>query len=141
MPQTLESIKKLLAEEGYTCVLSNGEELITSREKGVKPLVQLIDGGRDFKGFFAADRTVGKAAALLYAYMGVTEVYAFVASEKGADICRSYGIKLSFERLTENIINRTGDDICPMEKTVAEIDDPKEAVAAIKGTMKRLTSK
>lgn len=138
---TLESIKKLLAEEGYTCVLSDGKQILTSREKGVKPLIGLIDSGKDLRGYFAADRTVGKAAALLYAHMGVTEVYAFVAGEKGADICRSFGIKLTYETLTPKIINRAGDDICPMEKAVAEISEPDEAVAAIKETIKRLMSK
>lgn len=137
--ESLVSIKKLLVDEDYTCALSDGETVLASRERGVKPLVQLIESGRDLRGFFAVDKIVGKAAALLYAYMGVAEIYAMVAGEGAAEVCRRFGIKLTYGELTPKIINRTGDDICPMEKTVAEIEEPREALAAIKETMKRLS--
>lgn len=137
--ESLESIKRLLGEEGYTCVLSDGETVLTSRERGVKPLVQLIESGTDLRGFFAADKIVGKAAALLYAHMGVAEIYAEVAGEGAAEVCRRFGIKLTYGELTPKIINRRGDGICPMERTVAEIDEPREALAAIKETLKRLS--
>ena len=62
-----ERLKALLAEENLTCVLSDGNRLIKSRERGVKPLIGFIESGKSFKGFTAADKVVGKAAALLYA--------------------------------------------------------------------------
>ena len=63
--QTLKA-KKLLEKNGYTCVLIKDEKEIFSFERGVKPLLNFIDKGEDFYGFFVADKVVGKAAAFLY---------------------------------------------------------------------------
>lgn len=133
-----ENAKNLLLNGNYTCVLSNGEDTVTSREKGVRPLIELIDSGKDFSGYSAADKIVGKAAALLYAYMNVSELYAEVASRAAVEVCGKYGIKLSYGTLTEKIINRRGDDICPMEKTVADITDPLAAYQAVKAKLATL---
>ena len=126
------NVKNLLLSGDYTCVLSNGEDTVTSREKGVRPLIEFIESGKDFAGYSAADKIVGKAAALLYAYMKVSELYAEVASRTAVEVCAKYGITLSYGTLTEKIINRRGDDICPMEKTVADISDPPGAYQAVK---------
>ena len=56
----------LLRESEHTLVLLRGEEQVTSDLRGIRPLLELLDSGRDFSGFVAADRIVGKAAALLY---------------------------------------------------------------------------
>ena len=47
---------------------------------------------------------------------------------------------LEYDELTNMIINRAGDGPCPMEQTVAQIEDPNEAFEAIKQTLKRLRS-
>ena len=50
-------------DEGCTCALTDGERIVTSRERGVRPLVELIASGADYNGWHAADKIVGKAAA------------------------------------------------------------------------------
>jgi hypothetical protein len=40
--------------------------------------------------------------------------------------------------LTENIINRSGTGLCPMEEAVKDIDDLKEALAAIQAKVAAL---
>lgn len=127
----MDELKSLLEKDGYTCVLSDGREIVTSRDRGVRPLVELIKSGKDYSGYIAADRTIGKAAALLYAKLGVTRVYAFVMSAGGVEVCKRHGIAAEYAALTDKIINRKGDDICPMEKTVMDIDAPDAAYEAI----------
>lgn len=41
-----------------------------------------------------------------------------VLSMGGKEIFEKFGVRFEFETLTEKIINRSGTDICPMEKTV-----------------------
>lgn len=135
----LENLKNLLAEENYTCVLSDGNEVVSSTQRGVKPLVGFIESGKNFKGFSAADKVVGKAAALLYAHMSITALYASVISEGALKVCRQYGIAVEYGALTQKIINRAGDGICPMERTVADISDPETALEAIKEKLKSLS--
>lgn len=133
-----ERLKALLAEENLTCVLSDGNRLIKSRERGVKPLIGFIESGKSFKGFTAADKVVGKAAALLYALMGVSSLYASVISEGALTVCKSFGISVEYGTLTQNIINRRGDGFCPMEQAVADILDPQTAFNAVKEKLKNL---
>ena len=133
-----ERLKALLAEENLTCVLSDGNRLIKSRERGVKPLIGFIESGKSIKGFTAADKVVGKAAALLYALMGVSSLYASVISEGALTVCKSFGISVEYGTLTQNIINRRGDGFCPMEQAVADISDPQTAFNAVKEKLKNL---
>ncbi|MDE6966768.1 MAG: DUF1893 domain-containing protein, partial [Clostridiales bacterium] len=76
------ALMPMLDDGGYTCVLSDGKNTVTSKERGVAPLLQMIEGGGDYRGYFAADKVVGAAAALLYAYMGGAQLCAHVMSER-----------------------------------------------------------
>ncbi len=127
----INSLKQSLINGDYTCILSDGNEVIKSKDSGIKPLVTFIVSGKNFKGFCAADRIVGKAAAFLYACMGISKLHAFVASTGAVEVCEKYGIELTYDTLCERIINRKGDDICPMEKLVEKIDDPEIAKEAL----------
>ena len=66
MSELVVVARKMLCEGGYTCVmLSRGEEF-TSFERGVKPLIEFLDGKHSFAGAVAADKCVGAGAAHLY---------------------------------------------------------------------------
>lgn len=139
MTTDLQNAKTLLSDNNYTCVLCKGETIITSTERGVNPLVELDDGAENLNGFSAADKIVGKAAAMLYVMLGVKEVYAEVLSRAGAEVFAKYKIACEYGELTEQIINRNGDGICPMEKAVQEIDDPALGLKAIKNKLALLS--
>lgn len=136
----IERAKKLLDAEGFSCVLTQGGTIYTSRKTGITPLVEFLSSGINLNGFSAADKIIGKAAALLFVLAGVREVYASVMSEPAVavlqqnKVCHSYGI------LTSSIENRTGTGQCPMEQAVSQTDDPAQAFTAIKATMKRLAN-
>lgn len=134
----IDYIKELLLNNGYACVLTNGKELEVSRERGVKPLVNLIDSGKDYGGYIAADKVVGKAAALLYAKMCVKTLYAHTLSAAAQNVCKEFGVAVTYNCLTENIINRAGTDLCPMEKAVANVTNPQTAYNIIKEKLKAL---
>ena len=75
-----------ILHDGATYALVRENEEIFGTERGISPLLALIDKSRDVRGFSAADKIVGKAAALLYVYMGVAAVYAEVLSQSAADV-------------------------------------------------------
>lgn len=127
----LERAKQLLVQNCCTLVLCKADITYTSKEKGVSPMVKLISENTDLNGFCAADRVVGKAAAMLFALAGVKELHTTVISRPAADFLTSAGIKFSYDEMTEYIINRKGDGKCPMELTVMDIDDITEAYLAI----------
>ena len=122
----------LLKESAHTLVLLFETETVTSDLRGIRPLLDLLDSSRDFSGFVAADRIVGKAAALLYVRLGVRAVFAEVLSSGGKAVLEEHGIEVAFDTLTEKIVARTGKGICPMEQTVQFICDPKQAETALR---------
>ena len=134
----LERAKTLLEEGKYTLVLVKGEKVITSYERGVKPLLGLLDEGKDVRGFTAADRIVGKAAAFLYVLLGVKAVYANVLSILAEGVLLGHGIAVEGQPRTERIINRAGDGFCPMETAVENITDPMQAYRAIKAKLNEM---
>jgi hypothetical protein len=124
----LEKARELLHSGNYgTCVLYNSDIFHTSFSKGIKPVLEFLTAGLDLKGFSAADTVAGKALALLLAYAGVEAVYANVMSKGAFEILKRYNIRCVYEELTEQINNRTGDGLCPVELLVADINEPEKA--------------
>ncbi len=127
-----------LREEELTCIIKTEDRTLTSRQSGIRPLLEWIAAGENVAGASAADKIVGKAAALLYVLMGVREVWAEVLSESGLAVFQSHGIRAEYAHLTPRIINRAGTGICPMEETVLSISEPSEALDVLKKTAARL---
>ena len=119
-----------LKANNYAIMASNG---YFSYENGIKPVISKINEDKEyFKDLIVADKIIGKASAMLLVMSGVKEVSCVVLSKAGQKILEEYNIPYYYEVLTESIINRKGDDICPMEKTVKEIDDLNDAYIALK---------
>lgn len=128
----LKKAKEIFASGEYTCVLCKGEAVLASTERGIKPLLQWLDGKTDVKGFSAVDRVVGRAAAFLYVLLEVGEVYAGVMSEGAVDVFSKYGIRSGYGVSAKEIMNREGTGICPMEQAVKGIDIPEQALEAVR---------
>lgn len=140
MKADLKKAVDLLSEGEYTCVLCKDDEVITSTVRGVKPLVDWLNSQTGLKGFCAADKVVGKAAAFLYVLLNVDSVYAPVMSKGAIDILSKNGIEAFYDLSVEVIRNRSDTDICPMEKTVQDINDPITAFEKIKHRLDLMTS-
>lgn len=139
MTDQLQKAKSILEEKGYTCVMCKDEELVYTRKRGVASLLEWLDSGRNFSDFSAADKVVGKAAAMLYVLMKVKDVYAFVISRGAIDVFEKYGIDFNFDSSVDVIKNRTGTGFCPMEEVTHNINDPVEAKKAVEIRLKQLS--
>jgi ribonuclease R len=91
-----------------------------------------------FMDVSAAGKVVGRATAFLYCLLGVKTVYANVMSRPAAQVLENSGITAQWGKLVEGIINRKGTGPCPFEAAVMEIDDPEEALAAIRNKMAQM---
>ncbi len=138
MNSNLLKAKEQLINGNFTCVLVKDSTVYTSHDRGVKPLLELIEKGIDLRSFSAADKVVGKATAFLYVLAEVKEVYAPVMSKSAKDILTKHGIKAFCDKSVDFIINRKGDGLCPMETAVKGIQDPQIAMTAVKEKLKAL---
>lgn len=136
--ECLKTARTVLEDGGYTCVLCRGDICITDSRRGVVPLLELLESGRDCKDFCAADKVVGKAAAHLYRLLGVTAVYAGIISAPARKVLEAGCIDVYWDTLVPAIRNRTQTGLCPMETAVWDIEDPEEALRAVKEARKHL---
>ena len=138
MEEGLLQAKTILETEGCTCVLWGQGAVYKSTQRGVRPLLDLLDAGLDVDGFFAADKVVGRATAFLYCLLGIKAVYAPVMSLAALEILHSHGIAASYGCKTPAIRNRTGDGLCPMETATRNAQKPQEALEAIRMALRNL---
>ena len=143
MQSTQEAMKlaaAALCPPEVTCaVVREGAVAATQSGLGVKPIRTLLATDPDLlKGAVVADTVIGKAAAMLLVRAGVVAVHGTVMSRSAADLLDQYQLPHRCDELVPMIINRTGDDMCPLEKSVLEIEDLDEAAAAIEATVARL---
>lgn len=131
----INNAKYILEDRNASVVFCRGEQMIILDGKGIKPLLELMKKQIALSEYSVADKIVGKAAALLFIKMKVSSVYGSVMSEKARDIFLHYNIPFFYKTLTKEIINRRGDDICPMEKAVENVNDPEKAYAILTDTV------
>lgn len=132
----LECAKKRL--EGNTVCLVKEDSLFMSQKRGVIPLLEFIESGFNFKDYSAADKIVGKAAAFLYACLGVKEVYAEVLSKEAISVFEKYNISFEYNILTDYIINRKGNGLCPMEEAVLNCSSKEDALLLVQNKLRDL---
>lgn len=116
---------------GHTLVLCRDGDVIVSDERGVAPMVGFLREGRQLSGYSAADRVIGKAAAMLFVKAGVREVYAYIMSKSAVAVLTAHGVPFSYGKLTYRIMNRDNTGLCPMESTVSVTDDVDTGVEMI----------
>lgn len=136
----LAKAKEIMIREEYTLVIVKNE-VRTFRERGVKPLLSLLDSSIDLSLASASDKVVGKAAAMLYVKLGIKELYASVLSKPALEVLTKNGISAEYGELVGAIRNRSGDGFCPMESAVINITDIDEAILAVKAKMAELSGK
>ena len=135
--QATELIKKGI----YTCVtVRNGKIETKGSPKGIVYIIDLYEKDM-LKDAFVADKIVGKAAAMVFTLGRVTSVYAENISDSAIKWFDIHSIDYKYNNRSEYIVNRKNDGMCPMELTVAEIEDEKEAVAALKNKIEELRKK
>ncbi len=139
MTTDLTNACALLDSGSYTCAACLGGTIHTATHRGVRPLLNWVQEGTDLRGFSAADRVVGRATAFLYVLLGVKEVYARVMSRPAAQVLEAAGIAAYAGTLTDGIVNRQGNGPCPFEAAVLHIQDPDQALLAIRAKMAQLT--
>jgi predicted transcriptional regulator len=135
----IEKAKELL-KNGTVLAVINGENQYVSVLRGVKALVSLlINNSELMDGAYIADKVVGKAAAILMVLGKVKEVYAITISKNAVKVFEKYGIKYSYQIITDFIINREGTGVCPMEQAVQAIEELTPAFEAIKNKLKEIS--
>lgn len=138
MQTDLETARWRLKEKGCTCVLCRETVCYESHTRGIAPLLDFLDSGMDMHGFSAADKVVGRGAAFLYCLLGIHALYAPVISRDALEILESRGIRVVWQQITEGILNRKKNGLCPMETATAGLTDPRQALQAMRHALETM---
>ena len=136
----LQYIERLKRDGLNLILLKDNEPLYQSAKEGMLPLYQAISelGVAKLENSIIIDKIVGKAAALLISYIHAQTVYCSTLSVRGKTVLEDHGITFRYEELTPEIINRYGTDICPFEKAVLDVEDPKIGYLRIQAQLRQL---
>jgi hypothetical protein len=128
----METLIDILHRGGYSCVIRKGDDTRTYCQRGVADLWQLCHDEEHFlQGAHIADKVIGKGAAALMIYGGAREVYADVISRPALALLQEHGIEVSYREMTDRIVNRRGDGLCPVEMLCVDLTTIDEMVETI----------
>ena len=120
----IEEMKSLLNQDDIVCIVSKGDQLLTSNLKGIRPWVKwLRECPEVLEGAYVVDKVVGKAAAMLMIVSKVKTLYTPVMSENALQYLTDQKIDFSYERTVAYIKNNEKNGLCPMEQTVIDVED------------------
>jgi len=137
----VELTNSILEDNHSTCVILKGDEIIyTSSFIGVKPLLVFMKESRDYEPseLTLVDKVIGKAALLLAAKIGITEIYTPVTSLAALAAAKAHHIRLYAIEAVPFIENRDKTGMCPIEMSVIDTNDFDEAFHRINETIKVL---
>lgn len=136
----LELAKQVLKEKEASIVLvKNGQIQYMGYGKGIRPLFELYLQEKDLlKGASVADKLTGQAAARLCMAAEVKEVFAYVMSQEADRLLVNAGINHQYDRQVERILNRTGQDLCPIEKIAIKSEDTTSLVTNIEAFLRQV---
>ena len=123
---------------GHTICLCKDGKCLFSNKRGISPMMDFIAEGVMLSAYSVADLIVGKATAMLFVKSGIKAVFAKTISQSAKNFLQMHGVQCEYETLAQNIINREGTDICPMEKAVLETDDVEEGYLILKAKLAAL---
>ncbi len=116
----------------YSCIVRKGDEERTFIRRGVIDLYELLQKEPDFlHGATVIDKVVGKGAAAVMALGKISELQTPVISTPALRLLQLGGIKVVYEKEVPHIINRAGNDMCPLEKRCAVSNTPSELLPVI----------
>ncbi|MCQ2369767.1 MAG: DUF1893 domain-containing protein [Paludibacteraceae bacterium] len=131
-----DMLSKLNADTLSLVVRNHGVET-TYTQHGVRDLFEL-QGAGVLKGAAVADKVIGKGAAALMIKGGVRFVSTNKITEPALKMLTDAGIEVSYTEIIEKIINKAGDDICPLEKLLQDVTDADTAYPIIAEFVKTL---
>jgi len=106
-----------LKQGGSLLIVKNGEIIFKSNKDNLRPLLECIEKFKDkMVGTIAFDKLLGNAAALLFVYAKVREVYALKGSKAGVNTLERNNINYLIEKIIPCVLNNQANGLCPMEE-------------------------
>lgn len=136
----INQAKEMIKNEIFSCIILKNNKIIHNiNGRGIKPLLSLYENNKtDLNNSFVLDRVIGKAAAKLIIDAQVKYIYGYVMSKNAIVELEKNNIEFEYEILIDNILNKDGTDLCPMEKIALQNNDTQEMINEIKNFLNKI---
>lgn len=142
MSGKIDEVIERLHTEQCSCVIFSHGSVTLCWGHGVKDLLRMLETTPEvLSGALIADKVIGKGAAAIIIKGGVSEAYADVISGPALELFRNSGVEVTFKTCVPNIINRSGEDICPVEKLCSDCVTADECIPVIQEFVNNLMSR
>jgi len=106
--------------QGYALVVVKDSKVVyKSKSRGIYPLYAAYINQMNFADSSAADKVVGKGAAIFFYKLNIKRLDTVVISRPALDYLQEHDVVVSYAKLVDCIENRNRDGRCPVE-TIAE---------------------
>lgn len=117
-------------------IVKDGKTIFEGTSPSVVDLLNAFQVyGRWLEGSVLADRVVGRAVALICRHIKIAGIYGIIMSNKVEEILMKSEIFYCFEEMVPFILDRSKSFICPLERAVADTDNPIKAYNIIKNLL------
>lgn len=136
----IELAKDLMYKDKKAIVIVKDKKVIFSSEgRGIKPVYTALNELKDeLRGSSAADRVVGKAAAMIYEHAGVKELSTMLISGSAMNVLNKTPIAYEYEKSVPYIENRDRSGMCPVEALSQKADNIDELLEEISSFLKSI---
>ena len=130
----IEIAKSDVRKKDFTLsIVKDGKMILQSKTPGVSALVTAIERDRQsFRGASAADKVLGRAAAMLFVYSEVKCVFALLASQDALTTLEMFSVPFECEKTVAKILNRNQTSTCPFESLIQDVENPQDAFEKLK---------
>ena len=135
----VDEAKRMIADRRAECVLVRKGVLQSRHGRGVMPLLDFYDQtpGK-FTDTVVVDKVIGRAAAMIALRGNARAVYGEIMSEDALELLGKHGVPAAYGQLVPRILNAKRDGLCPLEQSVAGIEDPATALTALRRRIAQL---
>ena len=120
-------------EDVSVVVVDNGKIWRKKKGQDIRPFLEVIEEmGDEIHYSVIGDRIIGRASALLCRYSKVRAVYSPQATKTAIALLIMGSIPAQVDKLIPFIKNHEGSGLCPFEKMLENIDEPKKAYNLLK---------
>lgn len=125
----LDSAREKIKSNKASCIVIKNDKIEYEVDgRGVMPLRKAYEEHPGLlEDAFVVDKIIGKAAAVIIILGGAKKAHGLIMSHAARDYLTEYGVEISFDVCVDIITGMDGTGICPIEKSVLDIADPKEA--------------
>ncbi len=134
--------EQIRAGKADCIVIKHGKISASEKGRGLSPLLNIyLTAPEALKEAVVVDKVIGRAAAFVIIAGKSRQAHGELISEDAIELLKKHDIAVSGTKIVPRILNRRMDGLCPLEQSVAGINDPEEAVAALQKRIAEMSGK